>query len=304
MTGQSRGQELDLAFDERLLGELDEDGAALDEFDVEFGLAGAVATDGVDVQPGHTGGGAGAGHHLVGEDRRVALVGGAGGDDLGAGDGMFGVVAQRHVEAESGRVALELGHRRGVDVEHAERVDAEVGAEGESLELGLGARSDHRHGGGSGGSERLGRHRRRGCGAERGQQRHLRQHDRVAGVDVGECAERGHRLQAPGRVDRVSVDELEAVGGSVARRHQFDHAVDRVARDARRLVEERPAAELAFHLGGQVAKQRFESGVGGPSAEVVDVDESNHGGAPVRVGGDSDGMAERCGPAIARSWKL
>src|SRR5574337_492162 len=47
----------------------------------ELGLAGAVAADGVDVQAGAD--------HVVGQDRRPALVGGAGRDDFGAENRLF-----------------------------------------------------------------------------------------------------------------------------------------------------------------------------------------------------------------------
>ena len=49
------------------------------------------------------------------------------------------------VEAERQQVARQLGDRVGVDVEDAQAVDAERGAEGERLELGLAAGADHRH---------------------------------------------------------------------------------------------------------------------------------------------------------------
>ena len=128
---------LDLALDTGLRRVLDEHGAVAQDRGIQLRLAGAVAADRVDV---HAGCDIGAGEH-----GGVRLVGGAGGDDVGAVRGIRGTPRPHDVEAERGEVALELVEGRGVGVEHAEPSDAEHRAEGECLELGLGSGADHGH---------------------------------------------------------------------------------------------------------------------------------------------------------------
>src|SRR3546814_19085994 len=69
---------LNLARDPSLRLEFAKGGRARQYVAVEFGLARTVATDRVDVDS--------RADHIVGKDGRIGLVGGAGGDDVGALD--------------------------------------------------------------------------------------------------------------------------------------------------------------------------------------------------------------------------
>src|SRR3546814_5452475 len=84
----------------------------------------------------------------------------------------------------------------------------------------------------------------RSRGAERRQQRHLGQHQRIAGVDPGEDAEGGDGLKAARGIAGMSVDIFEAVDLSVGGRHEFDDPLARMRRDPRRLFEQVPAAVI------------------------------------------------------------
>ena len=214
---------LDLSLDAGLRGVLDEHRAAVEDRGIEFGLAGAVTADRVQVHAGP--------NEFVGDDRGACLVGCAGGDDVSAVERLGDTAGHFDREAERQQVAGEFGDRVGVDVEDAQAVDAEGGAEGERLEFRLAAGADHRHHLGVGTCERAGRERRRRGGAQRSEDRHLGEERRVAVVHFGEHTEGGHRLVAACRVRRMSVHVLEPVGLVVARGHQLDDPERRVARD-------------------------------------------------------------------------
>ena len=70
------GQLLDVALNARLRGVFGEYIGAQEDVFVEFGFAGAIAADGIDVDA--------SADHIIAEDGLITLVGGAGGDDLGA----------------------------------------------------------------------------------------------------------------------------------------------------------------------------------------------------------------------------
>ena len=106
-----------------------------DDVAVELGLARAVAADGVEVHAGLD--------HLGRQDFRAGLVGGAGGDDVGAADGVGGRGGADDAEAGAGEVGAELVDGLGVGVEDADFLDAEERLERERLELGLRAGADH-----------------------------------------------------------------------------------------------------------------------------------------------------------------
>jgi len=76
--------------------------------------------------------------HVVGQDRRILLVGRDGGDDLGALDRFHRGGAARDPEAVPGEIAGAFLGRGGVDIVEAQVLDAEDRAEGEGLEFGLG----------------------------------------------------------------------------------------------------------------------------------------------------------------------
>ena len=72
---------LDLPLDPSLRRIFDEDVGPAQDIGVKLRLAGAIAADGVDMHPGAD--------KIVGQDRGVALIGGAGGDDLRARHRLF-----------------------------------------------------------------------------------------------------------------------------------------------------------------------------------------------------------------------
>jgi hypothetical protein len=128
---------LDLTFEAGLRFVLDEHLGATQGGRVEFGLAGAVPAECVDVHAGT--------HGRVLQHDRVALVGGAGGDDVRTGARLPSAGGPVHREPEVACVARQLVHRAGVDVEDPEVIDAEDRTERQRLELRLGTTADHRH---------------------------------------------------------------------------------------------------------------------------------------------------------------
>ena len=97
VTAWSASKLLDFALDPCLFGVFHEDFGSQQDIAVQFRLARAVAADGVDVHA--------AADHVVGQDRRVLLVGGAGRDDLRALHCLFGGVHWRRREARAGQIA-------------------------------------------------------------------------------------------------------------------------------------------------------------------------------------------------------
>lgn len=118
---------------------------------LQLRLARTIAADGVDVQ-------AGADMVVVEHDgvllSAVTVVTMSTPSIASATDELHG-----DVEAVAGEVRRALAARPRVDVVEPQRVDAEHGAEGERLELGLRAIADDRHGARARPGQRLGRHR-------------------------------------------------------------------------------------------------------------------------------------------------
>jgi hypothetical protein len=257
--GEVRRHLLHLTLDARLRLVLDDDARVGPREDRagELGLARAVAAHGVQVHAGLD--------HLGREDDGVALVGGDGGDDVGAARGLARRGASHHAQAlepERGEVALELGCSSRVHVEEAQLADADEVMERDRLELALRAVADQRHR-----AAVLARHPARGerghrGGAQRGGERELGKQDRVARGDLGEHAERGDGEQPLGGVLRVAVDVLERVQLAVGDRHQLDDAHARVRGVARRFVELVPAEVVRLDL----ARQRLDEGGGAHAA--------------------------------------
>ena len=79
------GELLNFALDAGLRGKFHKDIRAMQDRFGQFGFAGAVASDGVDMHA--------RADHIVGEDCRALFVGGAGGDDLCAFHTLFGGAA-------------------------------------------------------------------------------------------------------------------------------------------------------------------------------------------------------------------
>ena len=267
-----RSELLDLAFDARLRRVLDDDPQVGTQQDVamQFGLVGAVAADGVEVHPGS--------HETGRDDRRVALVGRDGGDDVGAVDRVGHARAARDAQRRQGatQVAFQLVHRVRIDVVQPQGLDAEHPMKGDGLELRLRAVADQRHR-----PARPARHapcrqcRHRGR-SQRGGQRQLRQQDGIAGGHVGQHAEGGHGQQAARGILRMTVDVLEGVLRSVADRHQLDHAVGAVDGVARRLVERVPASIVALDLGGDALDRFRDADLRDQCAHRFDADIVHH----------------------------
>ena len=135
-----RGHLLEFAFDTGLGFKLTQDGAAQDEAEVEFGFAGAVATDGVEV-------GAWA-NPVVFNDCILSFIGGYCGDDIRVVNGVEGAGARDEGKGELGlaQIVDELVGGKGVDVVEAKGVDAQAVEERECLELGLCSVTDDGHG--------------------------------------------------------------------------------------------------------------------------------------------------------------
>lgn len=128
--GRVGGQLLQLAFHARLGRELHEDARAPQQLHGQFGLAGAIAADGIDV---------GAGAHIgIGDHAGAALGGRDRGDDVGAfqrlgaagaaGDALGG-------NACMAQVVHQLAHGLDVDVEDAQPLHAQQVGEGQGLEF-------------------------------------------------------------------------------------------------------------------------------------------------------------------------
>src|SRR3546814_5867415 len=95
---------LNLALDPRLRLEFDKGARARQYVAVEFGLARTVATDRVDVDS--------RADHIVGKDGRIGLVGGAGGDDVGALDRLLRGRATGDAKPAARKIPGGLGDRK------------------------------------------------------------------------------------------------------------------------------------------------------------------------------------------------
>ena len=193
---------------------------------MQLGLAGAIAADRVDVLAGAD--------VIVGQHRRVMLVGGHGGDDVDALDRLLDAGTDRQVEAVAGEIDGAFLARPAVDVVEAQAIDSDERLEAERLELRLGAVADDRHRPRPGPGEMFRRDRRGRRGSQRGEDGHLAEQLGIAGAHLGEQAEGGDGLAALAHVLGMAVDVFEAVGDAVAGRHQFDHPFGRMGGQPRR----------------------------------------------------------------------
>ena len=95
-------------------------------------------------------------------------------------------------------------------------------------------------------------------------------------MDICQNAERRDGLVATGWIGGVPVHVLESVGLVITGGHEFDNAVGRMAGDARRLIEPRPASEVLFHVVDQVFDDRFRALGSDPTDHVAYIDKARH----------------------------
>ncbi|MCY1176979.1 hypothetical protein D9M73_172670 [compost metagenome] len=216
--GRIGGHLLDFAFDTALRFVFDDYPGAFDDVAVQFGLARAVATHGVEVHAGYD--------HIRGEDGGVGLVGGHRGDDIGPAHRIGHGAGDAQLEAGAvGQVGDQFGRSGRVDVIQADFIDAQQGIEGDGLELALRAIADQRHAAAVFSRQVAGGQGRGGCGADGGGQGHFAEQQRCTGIDARQGAEGHHRGQAMASVLRMAVDVLEGVAAGVRDWHQLDHAI-------------------------------------------------------------------------------
>jgi hypothetical protein len=221
----------------------------------------------------------------------MGLVGGDGRHDVGALHRLGGAVANLDRQPAAGEVGDQPGGGGGIDVVHAQPVNAHQMLERDRLELALRAIADQRHHAAPGAGQQLRGHCRRGGGAHRRRQRQLAEQQRRAGSHVGQHAEGHHGGQAPAGVARVAVDILEAVAVAIRDRHQLDDALACMVRHAGGLVEILPAQEVGpdalgdgCDAGAQAAAADQRGDRGGAQVQRVDGRAGRgHGAAP---GGD------------------
>ena len=217
----------------------------------------------------------------------LRLVGGDGGDDVGAAHRLGGARRRRRSRARARRragCATSLAVASGVDVEQAHVVDAEQVVEGERLELALRAVADQRHHAAVGPRQAPGGHHRRRGGAHRGGQREFAEQHRAAGVDVGEHAERHHGGQAGAGVLRVAVDVLEAVEAarprSASARSRRPASGWRRGRDLSNSPQRAKSCFEVAHEGAEAGGQALRGDDGG---DVARGEQGRHGKSPLIV---------------------
>ena len=246
--------------------------AAQDAF-VQFGLARAVATHGIEVHARLD--------HLGQQDGGVALVGGDRGHDVAAAHGLLHRCAAHDLQVrqvQARQVAFEFCAGSGVCVEQAQLADALQVIESQRLELALRAIADQRHGAAVlPGQVARGQHRH-GGGAQCGGQREFGHQQRVAGVHIGQYTKGRDGEQALGRVLGVAVDILEAVQVPVAGGHEFDHSDGGVNGVPRRFVELLPAPVVAVHGLHQLLQKMCQPDVLHQFAYAVYAHEIHHDG--------------------------
>jgi len=118
---------LNFALDPCLLWVFDKNVRAQQDIAMQFGFAGAIAANGVNM---HT-----LANHVVGQDRRVLLVGGAGRDDLSALHAFFAGRTGHHSQPLPRQITRAFLGGRWVDIIKTHRVDAANRLEGQALEL-------------------------------------------------------------------------------------------------------------------------------------------------------------------------
>ena len=232
-------------------------------------MPGAIAADCVDMHA--------RADHVVGQDRLHILISGGGGDDIRALNRLLWSFAERDIEPKAREVSGTFFGRGHVDVIEPDAVDAIHGLLRKALEFGLCAIADHRHRARALGRKVLGRHGGHGRGAQRGQHGHFRQHERVAGIDVGEKAERGHGLQPLGHILRVAIHIFEAVHFAIRGRHQLNHTDVGMRADTRGFVEEFPAGKVGFDFCGDVGQKFRKPDMMHKFHHMIDGYEWHHG---------------------------
>ncbi len=246
---------------------------------MQLRLAGTIAADRVEVDA--------RAHHVVGQDRRLFLVRRACGDDLRARDSVFGRGAGRDLQPRCRQIAHRLGRGVRVDIVKPHFLDTQNVMEGQRLKLALRAVADHRHdlcvfrGQMAGGHD--GRRRR----AQRRQNRHFGQQDRVTVVDPSQNPESRHGLEPAPHVRRVPVDVFESIPLAVRGRHQLDHPFGGMGGHAGGLVEIFPAQEIRLDPVGDGGDGLGHAIAIHDAHHVVDRHKGHHGHAGrVQVGHD------------------
>ena len=240
---KAQWQLLNVAFDAGLRLVFDKHARGAQHVGVQFRLAGAVATDAVDVHSRL--------NHVGRQNRCVGFVGGNSGHDVGTANR---VCRGRCATDCQGRIRTQVTHQfvsgRGINIEDADFFDTEQCVEGDRLKFALRAVADQRHRARVWAGQRPRCHERGGAGAKRGRQRQFGQQHRVARFNLGQRAESHHRRQAFGGVAGVAVDVFEGVVRGVRDWHQFDHAGSRMVGNTRRFFKVGPAHEVVSNLVG------------------------------------------------------
>ena len=221
---------------------------------MQLGLAGAVATHGVDVHAG--------GEQVRGEDGGVGLVGGHGGDNVGTLHSLGGAAAHGDGQATARQVAYQLGTGAGIHIEHPQVGDAHQMPEGQRLELALRPVANQCHHPAAGAGQRACGQRRGGGGAQRGGQRQLAHQQRCARGHIGQHTKRHHRGQAVSAIAGVAVDVFEGVLVRIGNRHQLDHAHFRMRGHAGGLVKVTPAQKVLGNGIGHLAQAHGQADAG------------------------------------------
>ena len=170
------GHLLDLTLNPRLRRIFHKDRRTCHDIAVQFGLAGAIAADGVNMHA--------CAHHIVGQDRLHILVGRGHGDHIGAFNRRFRRRAGGDVKAQACEVFHAFFGRGTVDIVEPDVVDPADCLDRQTLEFRLRAIADHRHGFGIGGREVFCRHRRHRASAQGRQDRHFGKQHRISAVDI------------------------------------------------------------------------------------------------------------------------
>ncbi len=156
--GMIRRKLLDLALDPRLRRIFHEDLRAQQNILVQFRLARAIAAHRVDVNAGAD--------HVVGQDSRILLVGGAGGDDVCTFNRLFRAAADADFEAMAGKVLCAPRAGGGINIVQRKPVNAADRLESQRLEFALRTIADHRHAAGVRPRKMLSSHRGGRSGAQ------------------------------------------------------------------------------------------------------------------------------------------
>ena len=84
-------------------------------------------------------------HHIVSQYSGILLVGGAGCDDIGPGDGLFGAGADTQVQTSVTQIPRGFLTGLSIDVVQMNRINAEHLLKGQSLKFALRSIADHSH---------------------------------------------------------------------------------------------------------------------------------------------------------------